>query len=139
MYNPNQFTGYQPGQFTGYQPNYYQQPYQFNQPTQDLSVQQSQSFQNNSFAWVQGEAGAKAYPVKPGTTAWLLDSENQTFYIKTVDQNGVPQPLEIYDYAKRQEKQDVQASTPDLSQYVRKDELKAYIEEILGGTNESTI
>ena len=40
--------------------------------------------------WVQGEAGAKSWLVNPGATVLLMDSENQRFYLKSADMNGVP-------------------------------------------------
>lgn len=40
--------------------------------------------------WVQGEAGAKAFIVKPGSSVILMDSEGDFFYMKTVDMSGMP-------------------------------------------------
>lgn len=40
--------------------------------------------------WVQGEAGAKSWYITPGATVLLMDSENQRFYLKSADMNGVP-------------------------------------------------
>ncbi len=40
--------------------------------------------------WVQGEAGAKSWYITPGSTVLLMDSENQRFYLKSADMNGVP-------------------------------------------------
>ena len=40
--------------------------------------------------WVQGEAGAKSWYIAPGATVLLMDSENQRFYLKSADLNGVP-------------------------------------------------
>lgn len=45
---------------------------------------------NNGIRWVQGEAGAKAYPVAAGESAFLMDSENSLAYFKSVDQSGMP-------------------------------------------------
>lgn len=45
---------------------------------------------NNGIRWVQGEAGAKAYPVAPGESAFLMDSEASMAYLKTMDQSGMP-------------------------------------------------
>ena len=42
---------------------------------------------NSDFIWVQGEAGAKAYPVAPNTTVHLWDSEKQIIYI-TIKEPG---------------------------------------------------
>lgn len=45
---------------------------------------------NNGIRWVQGEAGMKAYPLAPGESAFLMDSENPMAYLKTMDQSGMP-------------------------------------------------
>lgn len=107
--------------YNGYYPNYgfsgYQQPSATNNP------------QPTGPIWVQGESGAKSYMVAPGNTVVLFDSEKETFYIKTTDASGMPQPLKVYDYAERQP----QAAQPqvDLSQYVTKDELTNMLDEWL--------
>lgn len=63
---------------------------------------------HQSIVWVQGEAGAKAYPVSSGNTVMLMDSEDNVFYLKTTDINGIPLPLRIYDYVERgKDKSDV--------------------------------
>lgn len=49
---------------------------------------------SNSFAWVQGEASAKAYPVAPGNTILLMDSEAPVLYMKSTDLTGKPLPME---------------------------------------------
>lgn len=75
----------------GYQPMIYpQQSYAQPQP------QQMQS--SSSIVWVQGEAGAKAYPIAPATTMLLMDSEGECFYIKSTDASGMPQPLRTFHY-----------------------------------------
>ena len=45
--------------------------------------------------WVQGEEGAKAYMVSPGSSVMLMDSENTVFYLKSSDQSGMPLPLAV--------------------------------------------
>lgn len=47
--------------------------------------------------WVQGEAGAKSWFVAPGATVLLMDSENQRFYLKSADMNGMP-TMKTYEY-----------------------------------------
>ena len=44
-----------------------------------------QNVGNSAIIWVQGEAGAKAYPVAAGNSVQLMDSERQVFYIKSTD------------------------------------------------------
>lgn len=89
----------------------YQQPLanypvypQINQVPQQPQVPQQQNNQmHNSIIWVQGDAAAKSYPVAPGTTIMMLDSEEPVFYIKTVDASGMPAPLRIFDFVERSE------------------------------------
>ncbi len=74
--------------------------------------------------WVQGEEGAKAYLVAAGNSVMLMDSEAQTFYLKSTDASGMPLPLRIFDYAERtaQPKAAAQAPTAD---YVTREEFNA--------------
>jgi hypothetical protein len=58
-----------------------------------MPTQQSTS----GIIWVQGEAGAKAYPLAPNNKVLLMDSENPVLYVKSVNANGIPDPLCIYD------------------------------------------
>lgn len=89
--------------------------------------------------WVQGKAGAQSYYVQPGKTAFLFDSEQQVFYIKTVNANGMPQPLQEFEYVKK-EIQPAQAVQNDMSQYVTKDELKLILADYVnGGKNERPV
>ena len=96
------------------QPNMYQatpvyQPRNWQQYYQPTAVnyqpqQQTQQNVNSSMIWVQGESGAKSYVLPNNTTLPLWDSETQTIYIKTVDQNGKPS-MTILDYVERTEKE----------------------------------
>lgn len=43
---------------------------------------------NTNIIWTMGAESAKAYPVAPGRTIMLMDSESPTFFIKAVDNNG---------------------------------------------------
>lgn len=70
----------------------YQQGYQAN-PTNPTANANS-----NGIIWVQGENGAKSFLVAPGTTVQLMDSESKKFYIKSVDQSGMPMPLRTFTY-----------------------------------------
>ncbi len=105
----------------GYQPGTYQSPYQ--QPT--LTSQTSNSTQSG-IVWVQGEAGAKAYPVAAGTSMLLMDSEGEQFYIKSTDVSGMPMPLRIFNY--KEVVTQTEKTTPkqelDLSNYITRDELE---------------
>lgn len=56
---------------------------------------------SNGILWVQGEEGAKAWMVAPGSTVMLMDSDGSSFYLKSADPSGMPQPLRIFDYKER--------------------------------------
>ena len=80
---------------------------------------------NNSsnMVWVQGESGAKAYPIAPGTSQVLFDSEAQIFYIKSADQSGMPQPLRIFNYSECNEA-DIKHNDIDTSMFITYPEAK---------------
>lgn len=118
--------------------NPYQNPYYYSYPnytyqqTQAMPQQTMQSPMTDGFQWVQGLEGAKAYIVPAGHKVWLMDSENATFYIKETDASGMPKPMRIFDFTER--KETVKAESVDMSQYVKKSELRDYINQLLTET-----
>lgn len=76
---------------------YYQQGQAQGQPVQNQQSQPAQ--QSDERIWVQGEVGAIAYWVAPGSTVVLWDVERPVFYIKTVNLNNVPLPMQTFDYS----------------------------------------
>ena len=78
-------------------------------------------YSRNQLLWVQGEAGAKAYIVAPYQTVLLLDSEEQKFYIKSADFNGVP-TMKTYEYT--------EVVTEEKSPYITRDELMAELKKL---------
>lgn len=57
----------------------------------------------------------------------MMDSEKSSFYIKTVDASGMPQPLRIFDYAERTaaQKQPTQAVQAQAGEFVTRAEFEA--------------
>lgn len=113
----------------GYQPGSYPLPYQqptITQPTTPIT----NPVQSSGIVWVQGEAGAKAYPVAAGSSMLLMDSENEQFYIKSTDVSGMPMPLRVFNYKEIIPNEQKQASTEnlDLSKYITKEELERRLE-----------
>lgn len=80
--------------------------------------------QSNEIKFVQGEAAAKAFNVQPGTTVFLMDSEESMFYIKSVGFNGVPNPLRKFRY------EEVVEKLPDIPVYVTKEDFDAKFNEL---------
>lgn len=124
-------------------PNQYSQPYPYQYQTApapmdrlaQLQTQQYQPIQavnnppqtNQGLLWVQGEAAARSYLVAPNTTVLLMDSESQTFYLKSTDTSGMPMPLRIFDYTERTAQQNVPQNTPQASQCVPEDLESKYV------------
>lgn len=130
-----------------YPANSYQQQYA-------QAVQQPQyPAQNQSYAgqqpvgivWVDGEVGAKAYqlpynwPVNAPMPLW--DTNDTIIYLKSTNQMGMPNPIQKVRYTMEDQPKMSQAmscqaalpsgdSRPDMSQYVRKDELEQMKEEL---------
>lgn len=86
---------------------------------------------NPGIQWVQGREGAKAYQLQPNGNAVLMDSENEgIFYIKTSDAVGMCN-LRTFKFAEVTE----QDARPNLDDYVKKSELQALLNEMLGGVD----
>ena len=96
---------------------------------------------NNGIIWVQGIEGAKAYQMQPNQILQLMDSENDgIFYIKVADNIGMAN-LRVFRYTEINST-DMKPSQTDinLSEYVRKDELKELIAVAMKEANdESTV
>lgn len=101
-----------------------QQPAQM-QPMQPPA--QPAAPQQSGLIWVQGEAGAKSYMVAKGNSVLLMDSESQTFYLKSADASGMPS-MRVFDYHERavQKPQPVPAPAQQpAAEYVTRDEFNA--------------
>lgn len=112
---------YQPLYPQTIQPMYQQQAQPISQPTMQSG---------NSITWVQGETGAKAYPLAPASNVLLMDSEQDVFYLKSTDASGMPMPLRTFEYkevlpasevVETKHSHDVQEV--DMSMYATKDEI----------------
>ena len=111
---------------------------QMMQQQQPMMQQQMPVQQNNDtgILWVQGEAGAKSWAVAPGKSVMLMDSESNTFYIKSSDTSGMPMPLRIFDYTERTAQQPSQSQVLqrpefDTSKFVTWEDLDKRLEEKL--------
>ncbi len=102
-----------------------QQP-MMGQPVQPMQTQQAQPAANG-INWVQGEEGARAWLVNPNTTVMLMDSDGSSFYLKSADASGMPQPLRIFDYVERTQapKTPVQGTQAPAVEYVTRADFNA--------------
>lgn len=76
--------------FGGYSP-----PQQFFQQFQQPPQQQNNSV---SVVTVQGEAGARIYPVAAGNTVLLIDFDSKKFWLKSTDLNGMPSRFAAFNF-----------------------------------------
>ena len=98
--------------------------------------QMTQQVNDTGILWVQGEAGAKSWAVAPGKSVMLMDSESNTFYIKSSDNSGMPMPLRIFDYKERTNQSTqpvnvIQHEQIDTSQFITKEELEKRLSEFV--------
>lgn len=120
--------------YNPYFPAGYQPYMQYQQPQQ---MPQIQSQTPSGFIWVSGIGGAKSYQVAPNSTVQLWDSEGNTLYIKSADQNGMPS-IKILDYTIR-ETETPNSAMKDMSAYVTRDEFNSAIAELRRTRNEPVI
>ncbi len=125
--------------YNSFMPNtynpYVQQYQQMIQPQMQPQAQTQQS--NGGLTWVQGIEGAKSHFVSPGQSVLLMDSESNSFFIKTADASGMPMPLRVFDYKERTAQQAPQQPTvavTDTSGYITREEFEARIAEITAST-----
>lgn len=110
-------------------------PQLFPQATAQTQINPQPAQQSNNINFVQGEAGAKAYPVAPGQSVLLMDSETSKFFIKSADASGVPLPLRVFEYTEEGKKspatEEKKSESVDLSMYVTKDEFEAFKQTVV--------
>ena len=115
-------------------------------PYQQAAAQQYQAMQpqpqsNGGLTWVQGIEAAKSHFVSPGQSVLLMDSESNSFFIKSADVSGMPLPLMIFDYKERTAQPASQAPTAaqvDTSGFVTREEFETRIAEIISANAERT-
>lgn len=108
---------------------YYSPNYQGLFPQTYQPVQQNQNTQLNTFQWVQGQAGAEAYPVAPGAAVILMDSNAPVIYYKSADSSGRYLPMKTYDLVERTEPVQGPNEAPsiDTSAFVKRDEIDSLV------------
>lgn len=153
MPNFNTFPSY--GSYPSYPTNSYQQQYsqamqpQYQQPTMSYTQPQQAKL---GIEWVDGEVGAKAFQLPAGWPANapmpLWDTNDTVIYLKSINQMGMPNPIQKVRYTMEEQprmsaamssqvalpggdtNQQHAQTMPDMSEYVRKDELNQMKEEL---------
>lgn len=108
----------------GYNP-YMQSPIGYSQPIS----------QSNDFIFVLDENAARSYPVANGQKVILWDRDNPTYYVKSVDINGIP-TFRIFDFTERISQPAIDSSKNVTDEYVTKADFDAFANKILDKLNE---
>ena len=82
---------------------------------------------NGSIIWVQGKAGAEAYPIAPGNKLMLMDSNEPIVYVKSADVTGKPMPLLVYDLVERKEETTAPVQAPVEIPEIDYDKIREFI------------
>jgi len=144
-----------------YPNNSYQQQYSqaYQQPYQQSAMSYAQPQQTRvGIEWVDGEVGAKAFQLPAGWPANapmpLWDTNDTVIYLKSINQMGMPNPLQKVRYTMEEAPKMSPAmssqtalpvgdgtqrnqTVPDMSEYVRKDELEQMKEELKAAISSS--
>lgn len=147
VFYPSNNSYHQPGYYGQPVPEQYSRQNQvMQQPVMQTQNQPQQLADTSGMIWVQGEAGARSYWVAPGQSVILVDSEQwalgkYVFYIKSMDNSGMPLPLKILDAAERNSTQSTSAaaqnvSNVDMSNYITREEFEEKIASLT--TNKKT-
>lgn len=85
---------------------------------------------STNIIWVQGESAAKAYPVMPGQSVILMDSEATLMYIKSTDQSGMPLPLRVFKYNEMSQNGNPAPQAESKNEFISREEFDKFREEI---------
>ena len=119
------YGGYAPQQL--WNPQQYWNPMQTNNTgANQMPVQNQQNM--GSFAYCMGIEGAKAFPIAPNQTVFLMDSNDPVAYIKSADMSG-KQTLRIFDMVERTEEVKPEEPKIDMSEYVKRSDIEGMISE----------
>ncbi len=124
-----------------------QYPISYQQPPISNQISYAAQPQTDiGWKWVDGEVGARAYQIPPGTPAGvtipLWDTNDMVIYLKSTNAMGMPNPLQKLRYYPEESQQPKHLSgetkpeeqKPDESKFVTKEEfekMKREIEEII--------
>ena len=84
-------------------------------PTNAYSVPSQQP--DTFVAWVQGRSGAEAYPLAPGRSALLMDSNAPIIYAKSTDTSGRYLPLKSFKLVPMEDTAQTQALPTEAIDY----------------------
>ena len=118
----------------GYAPDYNAED-AFNPPQANPQAMQNRA--QNGFIWVQGEVGAKGFPVAPNTTVQLWDSDAQVIYLKSADATGMPS-MKILDYMIREQTHPAVGVPRETPDDITREEFEKRLSELREASHEQS-
>jgi hypothetical protein len=108
-----------------------------------MSLANQPAQQTGGLNWVDGEVGAKAYQMPANWPAnqpiALWDTNDTIIYLKSINPMGMPNPLQKAHYTLEEYKSATPgqsgAEAPDMSQYVRKEDMERMKKELTEAIN----
>ena len=84
------------------------------------------------FYFVNSQKEVEDWVLGAGQTAFFFERNASVFYIKSVAQNGLSQPIEVYDYTQRTGASESANSevVVDMDKYITRDEFEALKSEL---------
>lgn len=118
---------------------------QYQQNTQQIPQMTQTNQYGPGLIWVDGEVGAKAFQMPNGWTAnqpiALWDTNDTIIYLKSTNPMGMPNPIQKAHYTLEEyrgtgpAKSEAKEPTPDMSEYVRKDDMDRMKQELMDAIN----
>ena len=108
---------------------YFPVGYPVYQPPQPQPSPQPTPVPDTGLTYVNGMDEVTAWVVCLGDSAYLFDRNQNVFYVKSVSDNGMPNPIEVYDYTLR-ETSDNKTEPVNMDDYVKREELEALKDQI---------
>lgn len=103
-------------------------------PQQSYSPPPQQPQNAQGIIWVDGEVGAKAFQMPQGWPAGtpipLWDTNDTVIYLKSMNQMGMPNPLQKIHYTMEENKNQSMLPAPETQNYVTKNELEQMKNEL---------
>lgn len=114
----------------GYPMNYqYMMPQMYLPQPQPSQQAQQQPQNGGSFYFVNSQKEAEEWVVGAGQTVFFFDRNTSVFYIKSVAQNGLSQPLEVYEYSQKSKNDEIEKHDDEI-EFATKEELDQLKEQI---------
>lgn len=106
-------------------------------PMQNMQVPQTQTMPAiNQYSWVNGYAGAQAFPTQPNTQIILFDSDEDFYYVKITDAQGRANITryrfeEVLDNEPKKRGRKPTSSSVDMTDFVSRNEFDEFKKQLI--------